>query len=365
MSQLFGRLGKWSKVEAIGVGMPGVRLTERVRQIIDAAPAVRISRPRMASLVAVCAAICGVFLAVTLVGAQSSSTDWEKAAGGKLSFEVASVKENKLFLDPRAPHNVNFVDSPTPTSGLLTAVNWGLLDYIHFAYNLDWPQVRSLNARLPKWARETGFDFEARTEGGLPEDQARLMMQSFLVDRFKLAVHFETKDGPAYALVLAKPGKLGSQMRAFPDGFPCSETPTSTPSPASEGVVGRGGDAPHPTVPAVDDGRLPASCGGLEALPAIQPGIMHLAGRDDTVKQLIELITLLGALDRPLVDRTGLSGTFDMALDLPLPPSVPPGVDGATVFREAVSDQLGLKLESITAPVDTLVIDHVERPTPN
>lgn len=82
---------------------------------------------------------------------------------------------------------------------------------------------------------------------------------------------------------------------------------------------------------------------------------------------LLEFIGEVGQLDRPLLDRTGLSGTFDMSLDYNV--QVPPGSDwiseSRTVFLQAVNDQLGLKLESITAPVRTLVIDHIEEPTPN
>jgi uncharacterized protein (TIGR03435 family) len=71
----------------------------------------------------------------------------------------------------------------------------------------------------------------------------------------------------------------------------------------------------------------------------------------------------LAQLDRPLVDRTGITGAFDMSLEYQQPP--PPDVDGATVIREALNDQPGLKLQPITAPVRSLVIDHVKQPSPN
>ena len=185
------------------------------------------------------------------------------------------------------------------------------------------------------------------------------MMQSLLADRFKLAVHFETKEGPAYALILDKAGKLGPQMRAYPDGFPCS-----APQPVG-GPVARSADGAAPTAPTVDDGQLPASCGYMGVLGVRDSeGNMRQAGRNLSVDALIDWISRNANLDRSLVDRTGLSGAFDVSLESSMP--IPPDRDAAAAsFREALGDQLGLKLQSITAPVSSLVIDHIERPSPN
>jgi uncharacterized protein (TIGR03435 family) len=348
-----------SRVNLVSVAMPGPRLPERIRKIVDAAPASRISRARAACIVLACAAICVTFLAGALTRAQSSTTeDWEEAAGGKMSFEVASIKRSS---GPGAPMFSNFAlgnDDRKPPNGVLNATNLPLMSYIAFAYKVDISQERSLGARLPQWTHHIFFTVEARPQGSnLRRDQVRLMMQSLLADRFKLKAHFETKDGPAYALVLARAGKVGSQMRAYPDGFPCSEA-------VPAGIGGRGG--PAPTMATVDDGRLPASCGHIQRMPRIEPGIMRQAGRNLTMDALLVWISMFGNLDRPLADRTGLSGTFDVSVESSLP--VPPGADAAspgTTFLQAVNDQLGLKLQSITAPVNTLIIDHVEEPSPN
>jgi uncharacterized protein (TIGR03435 family) len=146
----------------------------------------------------------------SFVRAQSSpAEDWEKAAGGKMSFEVASIKQG-LQLGPGVPIFSNLVlgdGDRRPPNGLLEATNVPVMVYIAFAYKLSQNAMRAMASQLPPWARQTGFDIEARPEGSnLTRDQVRLMMQSLLADRFKLAAHFETKEGPAYALVLAKDG---------------------------------------------------------------------------------------------------------------------------------------------------------------
>jgi uncharacterized protein (TIGR03435 family) len=237
--------------------------------------------------------------------------------------------------------------------------------YVAFAYKLDNTQMRAVLAQMPNWTRQTFFDIEARPAGtDLTRDQVRLMMQSLLADRFKLAVHFETRDGPAFALVLAKTGKLGSQMRNYPDGFRCSDAPMG---------VGRGG--PAAVVPTVDGGRFPASCGQISGMTPTAPGLLRQGGRDVSMESIAAWISTLGGLDRPLIDRTGLIGMFDVSVEseVPLPPAGDTGAVPAAQptsslgadFLDALNDQLGLKLQSIIAPVAMLVIDHVEQPSPN
>jgi bla regulator protein blaR1 len=317
------------------------------------------------TVAAVCAFLAFSIANLSLVRAQSATDDWEKAAGGKMSFEVASIKQG-LPLGPGTPIFSNFVlgdGDMRPPSGVLGATNVPVVVYIAFAYKLNQNGTRAMASQLPTWARQTGFDIEARPEGSnLTRDQVRLMMQSLLAERFKLAVHFETKEGPVYALVLAKDGKVGSQMRPYPDGFPCSE---EAPAGAE---AGRGGGGPAAIVPTVDDGRFPASCGRIIPMTASGPGVLRLGGRNISMESIIDWVSDWGTRDRPLVDRTGLRGTFDVSAEFELSP--PPGPDAPDVspgasFLEAMNDQLGLKLQSITAPVRSLVIDHIEEPSPN
>lgn len=324
-----------------------------------AGPPAHVSRMRAVCVVSAFMAICAAFFAVMLVRAQDASADWEKAAGGKMSFEVASVKPNN---STSTAINSNFMllGQGQPPNGILTATNFPLVLYIAFAYKLDRSEATDLKG-LPSWAGEERFDIEARPPGtGFTRDQVRLMMQSMLADRFKLAVKSETKEVPVNALVLAKPGKLGSQLKPYPDAFPCSDV-------AGAGSEPRGGDGP-PTVPTID-GRFPASCGQISRMTPSGTGLFREAGRNISMDSIIGWIGGFVPPSRPVVDRTGLTGTFDLSVEFELPDvggSVKqPSSSLETAFLEAMNDQLGLKLQSTTAPVSTIVIAHIEEPTPN
>lgn len=333
-------------------------LSARVNSVLDTRQ--RRGRTGAAGIALACVGALLLIAALSplrMIAAQQSSTeDREKAAGGKMSFEVASVKANVS-----GPGPVTMGGFGQQTGGMMRGVNVPLYWYIGFAYKLDHAQQRALQEKMPSWAQKIRFDIEAHTpSSSLTADQRRLMMQSLLAERFKMTAHFETTDGPAYALVLGRAEKLGSQMRAYPDGFPCSEEETT--------ARGGRGEGPGPAASTVDDGRLPAACGGIHTLSALDSTATHQAGRNLSMDAIVAWISQAGNLDRPLVDRTGLSGTFDVSVEYE--PAAPPSPDAAAEPREAaflggVSDQLGLKLESITAPVRTLVIDHIEEPTPN
>src|SRR5690348_7332980 len=140
---------------------------------------------------------------------QTQSSDWEEAAGGKMAFDVASVRQNTSGLPPHGdPVRSNVPlgpdDSYAPTGGLLSISNFDLPNFISFAYKLGLQEGMALRPKLPKWARTERFNIEARGPANATKDQMRLMMQSLLADRFKLAVHFETHEQPIFNLVLAK-----------------------------------------------------------------------------------------------------------------------------------------------------------------
>ena len=168
--------------------------------------------------------------------------------------------------------------------------------YIQFAYKLSLTreQRNSILASLPKWVATDSFTIHARASGNPTKDQIRLMMQTLLADRFKLAIHFETAQVPVLALVLVKPGKTGPKLRPHADGLPC-------------------------------DAALPASANRFEVYPhecsvyalIMQPNHMFLAGSRNTTMELIaaSLPTLPEGVDRPVVDETGLSGRFDFTIE--------------------------------------------------
>ena len=129
--------------------------------------------------------------------------EWQKAAGGALQFEVASVRLSKAQyadspnsnLDLDASDFNRYAGGPIRTTGKLVG-------YIGFAYKIqDASQYPKLEAQLPKWAQDESFTVEARSPVDKPtKDQIRLMMQSLLAERFGLRMHTEVTVQPVYAL---------------------------------------------------------------------------------------------------------------------------------------------------------------------
>ncbi len=169
---------------------------------------------------------------------QPPTPQWQIDAGGKMEFDVASVKLDTAAPSAETMHsNVSLTvgDVYSPNGGLLRATDFLLDDYLTFAYKMTSSQLTSLRPQLPKWAVTNRFDIEARAQGNPTKDQMRLMMQSLLADRFKLAFHYETRQLPVFKLVLLKPGKTGPQLQPHPADSPCSSAPpgTSASGPAS------------------------------------------------------------------------------------------------------------------------------------
>jgi bla regulator protein blaR1 len=270
----------------------------------------------------------------------------ETAASQAQEFEVASVKRN-------ASGN-NFVQLGGDPGGRFTATNVPLKLLIRQAYQLQDSQV----VGGPNWINTDRFDIIAKAPGQLqlpapggPPGPFQLMLRALLADRFKLAVHTESREVPIYSLSLARrDAKTGSQLR-----------PAAVDCVAMFAARGRGGPPPAPPQP----GERPP-CG-----MRLGPG--NLSGGGVTMAQLST--TLSQFVQRVVVDRTGLTGNFD--IDLTWTPDQlpqgrgepPPGVqlppidpNGPSIFT-AVQEQLGLKLDSQRGSVDVLVIDRVEQPT--
>ena len=284
--------------------------------------------------------------------AQLSASDWQTVAGGKMSFDVASVKQNVELAGPAA---TNFPlgpgDSYSPTGGLFSATNTQIATLIGFAYKLTPGQTQSLPSQLPKWAIVDRFDIQARGPADATKDQMRLMMQALLANRFQLAVHTETRELPVFELALLRPGKMGPQLLPHPtDSLPCTHYAAGPSSTLADG--------------------FPSACGVF--LTHFDAGRIHTTARAVTMSLLASALTAFPfSLDRPILDKTGLTGSFDLTIEFAL--DAPIKINGTTVvpdesaptFLEALKEQLGLKLESTKGPVDTIVIDHIEQPSEN
>jgi uncharacterized protein (TIGR03435 family) len=254
----------------------------------------------------------------------------------------------------------------TPASGLLSSTNARLIGYIYFAYNLTGNQFQLLMPQLPKWVINDRFDIQAHADGNPSKDQMRFMMQSLLADRFKLAVHYETRRLPVFALVLAKPGRTGPQLQPHPENSTCS----TALSQASAGA------ASAPT--AIVAGGLPTVCGSIEGMPSTPSGRLRAGARGVPIGLLASTLAQIANLDRAVLDRTGLSGNFDFTFEwtsqfhgpgtpqevLPVAANAHSGQAGPT-FQQDLQEQLGLNLEPQEGPVDALVIDHIEEPSQN
>jgi uncharacterized protein (TIGR03435 family) len=346
----------------------GADMKKRIVYIMTQRPGYKLSLSRKLLLASAGLAMVGgpllLGLVVTMqVGAQSSALDWAEAAGGRMTFDSASITQSKARVPwPWGTGPMGPLDNDGRGFG---QIGYLVSDYIEFAYKL-WltpSQRQSLRVRLPKWAAAERFDIQARRAGHVTKDQKRLMMQSLLVDRFKLAVHLETQQVPAFALVLLNSGKSGPQLQPHPENASC----------------------PAPPVPSdqLADG-FPAICGGIFGLQARTDGHVRIGARNVAMAQIANALTQENSgLNRPILDRTGLTGEYDFAIEFT--PQTEPTVDksgyltetgsnrtndyirryGGPPFVEALRDQLGLELEPTMGPVDVLVIDHIEEPSPN
>lgn len=277
----------------------------------------------------------------------------------RLAFDVASVKPDKTDAPLQSNVPLGPGDVFAPNGGYFNATNVPLWNYIFFAYKLKGNAAQSLMPQLPEWVRSDRFDIQARASGNPGKDDLRQMMRSLLADRFSLAVHYETREVPVLAFVLVKPGKLGPQLRQHQDDAPCPTNPSAQP-----------GQAPSPLTIA---GGYPALCGGILGLPASVPGRMRIGARNVTLPFVADSLGAAPGQGRPLIDRTGLTGTFDFTLEWTpdRQGAQPPGADAAPdpstalSFEEALREQLGIRLESRKGPVEMLIVDHIEHPSEN
>jgi uncharacterized protein (TIGR03435 family) len=258
-------------------------------------------------------------------------------------FEVASVKRN-VSGDIGGTIRV-------PPFGTVTFTNVMLRVLIREAYQVNayterFTLIAGPNARII--GSSTGgpqpdvprFDVWAKPPDNTQPRDRRAMMRALLEDRFKLRVHRETRQMPVYALTVAREGRLGPNL--VPSKFDCEAFLAQRRS---------GGRAEEPV-----DANGESWC--LYLIVPV-PGVQGLRSAG-SVTQLMQ--RLQAYVDRPIVDATGLSGNLEWVLRFASGPEAPADVPQLVT---ALQDQLGLKLEPRQAPVDVLVVDSVELPTPD
>jgi uncharacterized protein (TIGR03435 family) len=298
-------------------------------------------------------------------------------------FEVASVKVSPPFDVQKIMAGQQRIGTRMDASRV-SIDGMPMSEIINTAF-----RVKSYQVTAPGWigAGMNGprFDIHATLPAGVTTDQIPEMLQALLSERFKLTYHREKKDQSVFALIVGRGGpKLVESPRDPPasDGAPAGAPPP--PGPGASGLLGRGGP-PVQISGNPQTGLTVRGAGtGTMRMTMSPDGVMHLETEKVTMAMLAETLTRF--LDRPVVDETGLKGSYKIALDLAredmmnavraagvaLPPGAlgagPGGAGGApgaadpsggSIFRSV--EQLGLKLDARKTPVDQLVIDHLER----
>ena len=259
--------------------------------------------------------------------------------GTRREFDVISIKE------VAANGDMSAVNGRTP--GRFTAMNSPLRFVLLYAYHLQDYQLIG----APQWADLTRYNITGTyaADAAPTQDDVRVMVQQALADRFHISVHHERRDVPAYALVLArKDGKLGPQL--VPSDVDCEQW-RADKRPTL--------DAGGPSL-AAPSGKRPA-CAMVTAMNFVSAGTR-------SISELAENLEF--AAGRPVVDRTGLAGNYNIdakwtASRLSAAGADTPGANEAPSIFAAFEEQLGLKFESTTISVDVVVVDRLEHPTEN
>ena len=311
-------------------GVSGANIRRRIEIIMSNCAVLELSRVKKCLL----ASAAGVALAVPFViGISNAPAVWAQApATAGAQFDVASIKPNS---SGDSHYGVRLAPG-----GRVNAINATLRSLITTAYSL--PDTKLVGG--PAWMDSARFDIDARGQGKNP-DEVLAMLRKLLADRFQLAVHLGTKEMPFYALVVAKNGpKLDP-----PRGIGCLD-PTSLVA---------GAPPPEP-----DKGSGPIRpCGGFNNMVAGQA----YGAKVPMSRFEIFLTRILG---KPVVNKTGLDGPYDITLRWD-PNEFQPASDLQAAASSlpsiftAVEEQLGLRLESQKGPVEVLIVDRAELPSPN
>jgi uncharacterized protein (TIGR03435 family) len=247
-----------------------------------------------------------------------------------LTFDVATIR---LAPPPDANFKVS-VSSP-PHSSRFEATNLPIKALLQIAYGFDAPV-----AGAPEWTTNTFYDIQARSDAAadarlakLTDNEVRLEKRNairvLLAERLGLKTHLETRNSAIYNLVM---GKGGVKMQAAP-----------TPPPPADG------EAPPPPAPV--NVQAKGSQHGLEFVAS-----------NATMRAVTA--SLSSMVEAPVVDKTGLTGTYNYTLQFGRDWSAHDPDSWPSIFT-AVQEQLGLKLEAVHESVPNLVVDHMTKPTEN
>ena len=321
-------------------GVSGAELRRRIESIVRMELGGRMTLRRRVAVALVAGVLFGVPIVAGLVRTPLLALAQEPKS--PVVFEVAAVRQNN------SGQTFNTIDDELP-GGRFTATNVPLRSLIRRAYGI--PETQLVDG--PAWTRTERFDIDAKLEREPPIvpdgelGERDFALQSLLAERFKLVVRRETRVVPLYALMMARADrKPGPMLRS--SSADCS--PQAMPEQIAATRAGK-----------------PLACGTL-----VRSGWIRFGGRK--MSDLAKTLSSLPYIGRVVVDQTGLTGSWEFELRYtpdpdqlpPQPGGEPPAFDpnGPSLFA-AFQEQLGLKLDAQTGPVEVLVIDRVEHLTPN
>jgi|SRR5580698_65489 uncharacterized protein (TIGR03435 family) len=254
-------------------------------------------------------------------------------------FEVATVKHG-----PPRDYSAGGCDcgpgTRDPTRYSVT--NYPMSSLLSIAYGVSNYQLSG-----PAWLDEERFTIAAKVPEGATKEQLKLMLRNLLIERFKLVTHSEKKEVGGYQLVVAKGGPKLAASAGDPKQ---NDDPEKRAAPFKFTLDKEG----YPELP---PGRNFSGAAGY--------GRARYRFADESMNDFAGVLG--GHIHQPVVDATGLTGKYDFVVSWSFDATQPnaPADSGPSIFA-AVQEQLGLKLESKKVPVDTVVVDHIERtPTEN
>lgn len=251
-------------------------------------------------------------------------------AQAKPSFDVASIKRSQSITP--------FAKLSKPSNGQFAMVNLPTMQLIASAYPDHEIQA------APSWVQSERYDVNAKYDHNASESDARLMIRELLTARFNFRAHEEVRMRRGYALVVRDVRRRDAAMQQVSCPAPSTAGPTaSLPQQAKE--RGEGNQAPP--------------CGALFA-----PGGIYYSGGVEMAGFTRVLSGLIGLADAPIQNATGMTGHYRFILKF-RPEHLPAGVatDDDPSLETALQEQLGLKLNSQTIQIKSLIVDRIERPT--
>jgi len=318
-------------------GVAGSDLRARIESIVRNELGVRMTFSRRAAVALVAAVLIGVPIVAGVLKTEAPLLAIGQEPDVRVVFEAAAIR-----LNTSGERDAQFDDDP---GGRFTARNTPLYRLIREAYRISESQL----VDAPEWTRTERFDVNAKLEREAPivrggqTGERQKALQSLLAERFKLAVHRETRQVPMYALVMARADRtLGPRLK--PSSTDCSpETMQGRIAAAQAGLT------------------VPGRCG-----TRVSAGIVSFGGYP-----LSEFARVFQYGGRNVIDRTGLTGNWEVEVTFtPDPTELRPGQEpppfdpDKPALSTALQEQLGLKLESIRGPMEVLVVDRVEKLDP-